>query len=111
MAEVVAEHESLGQRRNVVELGLVQQDTDFAAADVYFACPQVVQDYRKELRVTVDEDGPVLVAQRRNAAAEQGREEGVRQLVQGLPGRGEAKGGREGGRVEVITGPPAPLPE
>lgn len=69
VAEILAEHEPLDERRNVVELGLVQEDADFAPADIDLACPQVVEYNGKQLGVTVNEYVPVIVAQRRYAAA------------------------------------------
>lgn len=61
------------------------QSTNFAVLDVNVFGPQVVQNDGEERRITINEDGVVLISQARDAATQKCREEGVRYPRKRLP--------------------------
>ena len=93
--KVLAQHQSLDQRRHAVKLGLVPQHGDVDAVEVELLGAPEVQDDGEELGIAVDEEGACLVATRRYAPAQHGREEGVGSERERLPR------GREAGAAHV----------
>ena len=91
VVEVLAEDETLDERRDAVELGFVAQGRNVDAGRVGdLLRTQEVEDDGEEFRVAVDEQSPAFVPKTRNSTGQQGAEERVRAPSQRVAGSRES---------------------